>query len=211
MGEDFDFFDTEGVADPCLVKGLETSDTPPSNPTALARILDERCGHILQFQVTFKRENYPALRRRTHERLVKIVRLSNELLAEDTEEDPIFRFSASLHDLIPTHVSEVERLRMIREISRATLTLACAPLIENLAGFRGRSSLHHIQRTVTEAVAEYWVEIEGTEFAGGVVRGRKSAAVVKRNTAAGLLKSVFGALNIEVTDSQIETLMKQAK
>lgn len=209
MGENVDFFAIEGVADPELVRRLAASETSPADAGALARILDKQCGHALKFHFAFGKGEYAGLRKRTIRRLRQIRRLATELLAEDADRDPAYRFSACLDDLLSEHAVTAERLKLTREIANALAMLSSLPLVDNLIEFRKPPSVDGTYKAVASAVAIYWTSFESTPFAGGATRETKHGVILKRDSPAGLLKCVFDALDMTVAPATIETLLGQ--
>lgn len=212
MGEDVDFFSRGANPNAGLVLKLQQLDDPPHQPRALAAIIERRCGHALDFGLHQHDEGYAALRRRTHDRLVKLKGLAAGLLQEGDRDDQIWPYTLCLDDLLAEHVEHDEGQRIKAQLIAAVASIASLPVRSDLQEFRRRPRLSPHVREIVRAVAEYWTEVEQKELGGGVDRKARSTVMgIKKGSAASLAAGVLSALSIKWTPSQLETHMRAVR
>jgi hypothetical protein len=210
VGEDVDFFDLEGVANPRFVSAFRLFKPPLRDPDALAQILDRRCSHFLSFRDSAEVKTYAAMRRRVRDRFKKMRKLAADLLNEGSEFSDVYAYSQAIEDVFPDHVAFEQRQLLRRKLIAAVSLLSEIPLRENLRAFEGRPNLNKNTAEAVRAVYEYWTEVEGREFTASAGREHGHPGLeANKGTMAELTNKVLTVLGLRCTGSELETHLRK--
>ncbi|MDP8993805.1 MAG: hypothetical protein M3N07_02300 [Pseudomonadota bacterium] len=210
MGEGFDFFDHEGVADPDLVAQLSHIQPKVADPDLLARLIDGHCGIDRDFKLFGFAAEKRALRQKLRAKVGSLKDVASEILElriDGREVDPLLE---ALHDLSARQGPASKRVEAALQLLNALETIRTWPM--SPSGKGGAPENDPAIGRVVEAVAAYCGR-QGIAFSGAPRREQADNAphYFVKSPAAQLTANVLRVLGLSVEPKKLGTFMRKAR
>ncbi len=212
MGEEFAFFDHEGVARPKLVATLKALPDPPRDPELLASLIETHAGVDLDIKLAGFEAARRSARRKVLDAISEIRLHARSLCLLQTAHPELNLFEIALQDLIESAGREAVSSAYIGQVSAAVERLAEVPLPSDLSAFGRKPQNDETVQHVVNAVADYY-ERMGMRFTGAPRRKQTDDGPTYplHSAQAKMTAAVLAAVGLKIPEHALATYIGKAR